>query len=99
MFGNRKKARGNDLAVGDNGDEIGRKSFEESLDFGGTNFFRLVQGEMRCERDFFHWRKRDLVASALGPVGLGDDGKKFEIRIAEEMLESRNCKLRGATED
>jgi hypothetical protein len=39
------------------------------------------------------------VASALGPVGLGDDGKKFEIRIAEEMLESRNCKLRGATED
>jgi hypothetical protein len=51
------------------------------------------------ESDFLHGRGGDFVASAARAVGLRDDGEEFEIRIAEEMLESRNCKLRGATED
>ena len=98
VFGNGKQARGDDLAVSDDDDEVWGIALNKFLDIGGTDFFGLVDGEVGGESDFFCGGGRNLVAAAAWAVRLGDDGDDFEVGLREEVLEGGNGKLRRATE-
>src|SRR5712692_11008843 len=57
-----------------------------------------MHGEMRGERRLLHGREGDFVTAAARAIGLSDDGKDFETRFCQEMLQRGNSKLRRATE-
>jgi hypothetical protein len=72
MLGNGKKPRGNNLSVGDDDNDVGRKLFKELLDFRRADFLRLVHGKVGGERNVLHRGNGKLVAATAGTVGLRD---------------------------
>src|ERR1700676_3156652 len=98
-FWDVQKPRGNDLTVGDDDDGVRSERAEVRFDFRCADFFRLMNGEIGRERDFFNRRKNYLLGAAFGAVGLGVDGEDFELGMAQKMGEGWRGELRGAAED
>jgi len=96
MLGNCKEACGDNLTVGNNDDDVGRKLFEELLDFRRANLFRLVHGKMRGARDVLHGGSGKLVAAAARAVGLRDYPQDRELGPRQKMFERGDGELRGA---
>src|ERR1700730_5765513 len=96
---NGEQPGGNDLAVSDDHDCIGRDLAELRLDFGSANLGRLVNRKFRGQVYLFYWREHDLLPASAGPVRLSEHGGNFEIGLFEEKLQGRNCELRGAAEN
>ena len=98
VFWEGEQARRNDLAVGDDHDEVWGIALQEFLDFRGADLFGLMDGEFGGKSDFFYGGERNLAAAAARAVRLGDDGEDFEVGLREEVLEGENGELRRATE-
>src|SRR5215467_9304694 len=99
MFGNRKKPRGNNLAVGNDDDYFGGEFFQKFLKFGSANFLRLVYRNISAKRDALHGRNGNLLTTATRSVRLRNDREHLEIRFSEQMLQRGNSKLRRTTEN
>jgi hypothetical protein len=98
-FRNGQKTRRDDLSVGDNHDDVGRKSLQDVLNFGSADFFWLMDGDASSERYFLYWRKGNFLPPAARTVGLSDDCNNLKIRLREEVLECGNGEQRRATEN
>src|SRR6266850_4505750 len=97
-FRDWQQTSGNNLAVGDDDDEVWGVALQKFLDFRSADFFGLMDEEVGRESDFFYGGGRNLVAAAAWAVRLRDDGDDFEVGLREEVLEGGDAKLRRATE-
>ena len=98
-FRDWQHARGDDLAVSDDDDEVGRIALQELVDFGRADFFGLMDGQAGGKSDFFYGGGRNLVAAATRAIRLSDDGEEFEVGLREEVLEGGDGELGSATEE
>src|SRR5260370_30646975 len=76
--------RGNDLAVGDDDNGVGREPLQQLLRFGGADLFGLVYEDACCQGGFLDRRWRDMPAAAARAVGLRDYGGDFYVGLREE---------------
>ena len=97
--GDWKKAGGNDLAVGDDDDDVRSEALQERLCFGRADFFGLMDRDAGSESGFLDRGRGELLAASTGAVGLRDYGGDFEVGLGEEMLERGDGEVRGAAED
>ncbi len=98
VFRDWQQARGDDLAVGDDDNEVRGIALQEFLDFRGADFFGLVDGNFCGKGGLLHGREGHFLTAATWAVRLRDDGEKLEVGLREEVLECGNGKLRRATE-
>jgi hypothetical protein len=71
---------------------------QKFLDFGGADFFGLMDWEVSGESDFFYGGGGSLVTAAVRAIRLSDDGEEFEVALRKEVLEGGDGELRCATE-
>jgi hypothetical protein len=58
-----------------------------------------MHGDICRDGGFLHRRRGDLPAATAWAVGLRDYGSDFDIRLSEELDESRDGEMRGAAEN
>jgi hypothetical protein len=88
---------GNDLAVGDDHDEVGSETPQKLDRLRRADLRRLVNGDSAGERERLRPRHPELVAPPCGLVGLSDESQDGMARI-EERLESRESECSRAHE-
>ena len=87
-----------DLAVGDDDQEIGPERLQERAIFLAPYPLGLVDRQTPRERAGLDRGRRSLLTSACGPIGLGDDGRDF-VGAVGERLERGERELRSPQED
>ena len=97
--GNRQEACGDDLAVSDNYDGIGRDAFQKLLCGFRLDLFGLINVKSDFKGCFLHWRTADKLSAATRPVRLGDHRFDRNSRALRELPEGRHCEFRRATEN
>src|SRR5216683_1869829 len=86
QFRNRQQPRRNNLSVSDDHHAIGRQRLQQRHGFRRPNLFRLMHRNIRRQRRYFHWRKRNFLPAPARAIRLRDDPDDFKVRLHEEMF-------------